>query len=128
MKIEGKNAASNLALKQGMTLDTERRCYMRWKKIFGWFHVGEACRSLPKADYVLLFRTLYAKCEACSPEDFERSSTIQVSLVYHRTRKLIVHECRSMAEGLEIAARLSQALGLRVRDSATDRTHPRWIS
>ncbi len=127
MKIDGKYAASNFVVQQGLSLDTDKRCYTKSKKLFGFLNIGEGCKPLPKTDYILLFRTLYAKCEACSPEDFANSSTIQVSLVHHKNRKIIVHECKSMEESLEKARQLAQALGLKIRDRATDRTKSAWL-
>lgn len=127
MKIDGKYAASNFIVQQGLILDTDKRCYIKSRKIFGMFDISEKCKPLPKLDYVLLFRTLYAKCEECSMEDFETSSLIQLSLVYNKNRKLIIHEGKNMKESLEKAKLLSDTYGLRIRDSATDRRKPKWL-
>lgn len=128
MKIDGKYAASNFIVQQGLILDTDKRCYVKSRKLFGMFDISEKCKPLPKLDYVLLFRTLYAKCEECSMEDFETSSLIQLSLVYNKNRKLIVHEGKNMKESLEKARLLSDMYGLRIRDSATDRRKPKWLN
>ncbi len=128
MKIDGKYAASNFIVQQGLILDTDKRCYVKSRKLFGMFDISDKCKPLPKLDYVLLFRTLYAKCEECSMEDFETSSLIQLSLVYNKNRKLIVHEGRNMKESLEKARLLSDMYGLRIRDSATDRRKPKWLN
>ncbi len=128
MKIDGKYAASNFIVQQGLILDTDKRCYVKSRKLFGMFDISDKCKPLPKLDYVLLFRTLYAKCEECSMEDFETSSLIQLSLVYNKNRKLIVHEGKNMKETLEKAKLLSDMYGLRIRDSATDRRKPKWLN
>lgn len=128
MKINGKYEASNLFMQQGLMLDTDKKCYARSKKLFGLFHFSSECKPLPKFNYILLFRTLYAKCEACSTEDFENSSTIQLSLVYNNNRRLIVHECKNMNESLDLAKQLSDTFHLKIRDNASKRGQPRWIS
>lgn len=128
MKINGKYEASNLFMQQGLMLDTDKKCYARSKKLFGLFQFSSECKPLPKFNYILLFRTLYAKCESCSTEDFENSSTIQLSLVYNNNRRLIVHECKNMSESLELAKQLSDTFHLKIRDNASERGKPRWIS
>lgn len=128
MKIDGKYAASNFIVQQGLILDTDKQCYVKSRKLFGLFDISDKCKPLPKLDYVLLFRTLYAKCEECSLEDFETSSLIQLSLVYNKNRKLIVHEGKNMKESFEKARLLAQMYGLKIRDSATDRRKPKWLA
>lgn len=127
MKIVGKYAASNFFLRQGLILDTEKRCYTKSNKIISLFTVNEACKNLPKLDYILLFRTLYAKCEPCEMEDFENASTIQLSLVYNKNRRLIIHESNNFNEIRKMADELALSFDLRIRDSATDRRNPKWL-
>jgi hypothetical protein len=74
-----------------------------------------------------MFRTLYANCEPCTLEDFENTSLIQLSLVYHKNRRLIVHESKNTQEIREMAATLASAFQLRIRDAASDRKHPKWL-
>lgn len=128
MTITGKYAASNIFVKQGLTLDTEKKCYNKSSKVFSLFTFNEGCKTLPKLDYILMFRTLYAKCEPCEMEDFEKSSTIQLSLVYNKNRRLIVHESKNFKEVQTMARQLEESFNLKIRDSASDRRNPKWIS
>lgn len=128
MIITGKFAASNFFVRQGLSLDTDKKCYNISRKIISLFTFREACKNLPKLDYILMFRTLYAKCEPCEMEDFENAATVQLSLVYNKNRRLIIHESKNFAEVKEMAAQLAQSFNLKIRDSATDRRNPKWIS
>ena len=128
MKITGKLAASNLLTRQGIELDTDKKCYQNTNKILSLFTVKSSCKPIPKPDYVLIFRTLYAKCEACSVEDFDSSSLVQLSLVYRKNRRLIINEGGSLIQSVEMARSLASELGLKIRDSATDRRNPVWIT
>lgn len=127
MILKGRYAASNVFLKQGIELDTEKQCFKTYRRLFSLFTFSDACKPIPKADYILLFKTLYAKCEACSEEDFDGSATFQLSLVYNKNRKLILHEGGELNEMKTMAIDLARALGARIRDSATNRRQPRWI-
>ncbi len=127
MKIIGKYAASNFFLRRGVILDTDKKCFTKSNKIISLFTFYEDCQRLPKLDYILMFRTLYAKCEPCELEDFDTTSMIQLSLVYNKNRRLIVHETRNFQEIKELAKQLSDVFNLRVRDSATDRRSPKWL-
>lgn len=128
MKISGIYRASNFFVQQGLVLDTDKKCYHKSNKIAKLFTVNEACKSLPKLDYILMFRTLYAKCEACSIEDFENSSVVQLSFVYNKNRKLIVHESKNFEEVKQMAEQLAKEFKLRIKDSASDRRNSKWIN
>lgn len=108
-------------------LDPLKNCYVKTYRIINLFTFKEKCEKVPQADYILLFRTLYAKCEPCEMEDFEKSSLVQLSLVYRKNRRLIIHESRNTAEAFSLARELSNLYGLKIRDSATDRRNPVWI-
>lgn len=69
-----------------------------------------------------------AKCAACSVDDFEDSTLVQLSLVYRKNRRLIVHESNDINEIKGMAQKIAEDLQLRIRDSATDRRSPRWLS
>ncbi|WP_317900007.1 hypothetical protein [Aurantibacillus circumpalustris] len=75
-----------------------------------------------------MFRTLYAKCEPCEMEDFENNSMIQLSLVYNKNRRLIIHESKDLNEIRTTAGQLASSFNLKIRDSATDRRNPKWLS
>jgi len=128
MKISGIYAASNFFVQQGLELDTDKKCYHKSNKIVRLFTISESCKSLPKLDYILMFRTLYAKCEECSIEDFENSSVVQLSFVYNRNRKLIIHESKNFEEVKMMAEQLAKELNLRIKDTASDRRNSKWIN
>jgi len=127
MEIVGKYAASNFLVKQGIKLDTEKKCYNKTARVFSLFNVNEGCHTLPKLDYILMFRTLYAKCEPCELDDFENASMVQLSLVYNKNRRLIVHESKNFTEIKLMAELLAKNFNLKIRDSATDRRNPKWL-
>lgn len=127
MEITGKYAASNFFVQQGVVVDLARKCYRKFNRLFRFLTFRERCMALPRVDYVLLFKTLYAKCEACSLEDFETSATIQLSLVHHRNRRLIIHESKNLEEMMALAGRLAKELHVKIRDSASDRRNPKWL-
>jgi len=128
MKISGIFKASNFFVQQGLTLDTDEKCYHKSNKIVKLFTINEPCKRLPKLDYILMFRTLYAKCEACSIEDFENSSVVQLSFVYNKNRKLILHESKNFEEVKLMAEQLAKEFKLRIKDSASDRRNSKWIN
>lgn len=128
MKIEGKYASSNFLIQQGILLDTEKKCYNKTNRVLNLITLKETCKALPKMNYLLMFRTLYAKCESCSVEDFENSSIVQLSLVYHKNRKLIVHESKNFEEIKKMAKELALEFNLKIKDSASDRRNSKWVN
>lgn len=128
MIIKGFYMASNIFVKQGIELDTLENRFRKTYKILKLFSFTDGWNNLPKLNYILLFKTLYAKCESCSTDDFENSSIIQLSLVYNKNRKLIIHESKNLHEITQMAHELSKNLSLKIRDSATDRRNPVWIT
>jgi hypothetical protein len=128
MIIQGKYAASNFYYKQGIIIDLAEKTFRKVSSAFGLFRFNDTLRKLPPIDYVLMFKTFYVKCEACDLEEDSGSATYQVSLVYNKNRRLVVHEAKKAAEVKEIAMKMAQALNVRVRDSATNRRAPRWLN
>jgi hypothetical protein len=128
MKVNGKYAASNFFVQQGITLDTENKCFNKTNKIISLFTIKEECKKLPQLDYILMFRTLFAKCESCGVDDFENNSVVQLSLVYNKTKKIIIHETQSLEEVKQIAEQLSKVFNLKIKDSASDRRNPKWLN
>lgn len=126
--IIGKRASSNFFRKMGTQLDLENGLYKAYESVFGM--TSGAWKKIPKFDYILLFKTLYIKCEGCSPEDFEdgHGAVYQLSLVYNKNRKLIVHESKLKDEIFLLAERLSNFYKIKIRDSASDRRNPKWIN
>jgi len=127
MKINGKYTASNFFVRQGVTLDTDKKCFRKSNKIMSLFTVYDECKNLPKSDYILMFRILYAKCESCGIDDFDSSSVIQLSLVYNKNRKFIVHESKNIDVIKQMTEQLSLTLNLKVKDSASGRRNPKWL-
>jgi hypothetical protein len=126
--ITGNIMASSVFFRQQMQVDLEKRQYRLVKHLFGLFTIRDEWKKFGKIDYVLLFRTLYAKCETCTAEDFERSSVIQLSLVYNKNRRLIISEGSDLVEMKRTGLKIAEELKLKVRDSATDRRNPVWVS
>lgn len=127
MKVEGKYASSNFLIQQGILLDTDKKCYNKTNKVLNLLTFKEVCKTLPKMNYLLMFRTLYAKCESCSVEDFENSSIVQLSFVYNKNRKLIVHESKNFEEIKQLAYQLAKEFSLKIKDSASDRRNFKWF-
>jgi hypothetical protein len=126
--IIGKRANSNFFRKLGTLLNLEEGLYKVYDNVFGI--KSGTWKKLPKFDYILLFKTLYIKCEGCSPEDFEndKGAIYQLSLVYNKNRKLIVHESKIKDDVFELAEKLKSFYHIKIKDSASDRRNPKWIS
>lgn len=124
--IKGLRAGNNWLRKSGTLLDLEKGLYMSYESIAG-IRSG-TWKVLPKIDYLLLFRAVYVKCEACSLDEFEdvKRGHYQLSLV-HKQRRIILHESKNKEEVFAMARKLSRIMNLRVRDSASERQQPRWL-
>lgn len=127
MEIKGNYANASLALSQGIVVDLSKRCFTKFTRLFHLIKFKDACKPLPKADYVLLFKTFYNKCQSCSVQDFEDSSVVQLSIVYDKNKKLIVNESNDLEAQKQLATQLASELHVRIKDGATDRRHPHWL-
>lgn len=127
MHIHGYLRSSNVIVNQRLALDLDRGMYRVEKKLFGLIPLGSKWQPLPPLDYVLMFKTFYEKCTACDVLNRD-PGTMQVSLVYRKNRKLIIHETPDEQEARDMAAFLASQLDLRLRDAISDRRMPRWIS
>ena len=128
--IIGKRASSNFFRKMGTLLDLKKGLYKAYESSFGI--MSGSWKKTPKFDYILLFKTLYIKCEGCIPEDFDdgKGSVYQLSLVYtmyNKSRKLIIHETKNKHELFELAEKLKAFYNIKIRDAASDRRNPKWI-
>lgn len=125
--VIGKRASSNFFIKMETALDLDKKLYKLSQRFFGL--TSGAWQALPKIDYILVFKTMYAKCESCSIEEFEsdQGATYQLSLVHHKSRKIIVHETSILQEALNMAKKLQIKFQLPLRDAATNRRRPKWI-
>ena len=99
--------------------------HQAWFGLFKFKHK----KPLPKTDYVLVFRALYAKCEPCDIKagGDNDNAFFQVSLVHHKSRRIIVHETKNAAEAFEFAQQLGNTFSLRIRDSATALGKSKWL-
>lgn len=128
MLIKGKYIASNFILRQEVELDLKKKCFSKFTLLFSFIKFRHACEPLPKVDYVLLFKTLYSKCESCRVYDVDKYGVIQLSLVHNKNKKFIVNESADLENSKLLAHQLATALQVNIRDSATDRRHPKWIN
>lgn len=109
-------------------VDPLKKMYKVQESLLGIFKWGEY-EKLPPLDYVLVFKSFFAKCESCSIEEFENNpySFYQVSLV-SKNKRIIVHETEDKSEAFDLAVKMAGEFGLRVRDSATKRTESKWLN
>jgi hypothetical protein len=127
--IIGKRDALSNWLRQFVTIiDIEKRMYKLQEGLLGIFKWG-TYKPLPKIDYVLVFRSLFAKCEACSIEENENNPNayFQVSLVYNNTRRIIVRETKNKDEAFIFAHEVASGLKTKLRDSATTFGKSTWL-
>lgn len=121
--LAGTRKAINNWLRQFKTfIDFEHNTYKIQESLLGIFKWGEF-KPLPNINYVLVFKNVFAKCEACSIDEFENNphSYFQVSLVHNTNRRIIVHETKNKEEAFNIAHQLSDNLHLRIKDSSSRR-------
>lgn len=124
--IIGYRKALNTWLRQfKVIVDLEKRLYKVEESLIGIFKWGQF-KPLPELNYVLVFRSFYAKCEACSLDEHESDTFFQVSLVHHNNRRIITHETKDKAEAFLIAGKLSEGLKLNIKDSASVRGQSSW--
>lgn len=125
--IIGKRASSNFFRKMGTNLDLEKGIYKTYESVFGL--TSGSWKKIPNFDYILLFKTLYIKCEGCVPEDFDDSIGViyQLSLVYNKNRKPIIHESKHKEEVFALAEKLKLFYHIKIKDSASDRRNPKWL-
>jgi hypothetical protein len=127
MKFEGRYGGRGLFLKRTIIVDLPKRCFTKIGKVFSIIRLKDASRPLPKVNYILMFKTLYNKCQSCSVNDFENDSLIQLSFVHDDNKKLIVHESGNIDEIKNLALQLAAELKVNIRDGATDRRNPKWL-
>lgn len=119
--ISGKREAiSNWFRKFGTDIIPFANKYRVNESLLGIFNWSEE-RPLPKIEYVLIFKNVFAKCEACSVDEFENNihAYFQVSLVHHKNRRIIVHQTKNKQEALNIAQALSQQFNKPLKDATT---------
>jgi len=126
--IGKRNAVSNFLRQFTTIIDVEKRVYKIQEGLLGVFQWG-TFKPLPKIDYVLVFRSLFAKCEACAfdEEEDNPNAYFQVSLVYNTNRRIIVHETRKKKDAFDLAEIAASGLETRLRDSATNPRKGVWL-
>lgn len=116
--IIGYRKALNNWLRQFRTfIDLEHKLYKIEESLLNVFKWGKF-EPLPQLNYVLVFRSFYAKCETCSLDE-NADSYYQISLVYNKNRKIITHETKNKSEALHLAEQLASGLNLSIRDAAS---------
>ncbi|MBK9282854.1 MAG: hypothetical protein IPM51_00880 [Sphingobacteriaceae bacterium] len=126
----GKRKAVSNWLRQFMTvIDPIQGLYKIQESLLYIFKWGEFKR-LPKIDYVLVFRQLFAKCESCPVDEIEKdnASFFQVSLVYDKNKRIIFHETRSREDAFIQAKTLAAQLQSRVMDSTNRNGIKSWLT
>ncbi|MBI3518855.1 MAG: hypothetical protein HY062_05805 [Bacteroidetes bacterium] len=126
--IIGKRKALSNWVRQFTTfIDVEKRYYKLEEGLFGIFKWGEF-KPLPKIDYVLVFRSFFAKCEQCSLEDSGNPNAyFQVSLVYNKNRKIILQDTKNKQEALNLAYEVASSLNTKLKDSASTTGEVAWL-
>lgn len=125
----GKRRAISNWLHQFKTeIDLKNLSYKTSESFLGIFKWRES-RPLPKVDYVLIFKQLFAKCESCSVEEYENNihSYYQVSLVYGNNRRIIIEETKNEKEAFAMGKQLATGLNTKLKDSASNRRKSAWL-
>lgn len=128
--LAGTRKAINNWLRQFKTfINFDNHTYKIQESLLGIFKWGEF-KPLPQLNYVLVFKNVFAKCEACSIDEFENNphAYFQVSLVHNKNRRIIVHETKNKEEAFAMAQELGSHLHLRIKDSASNRREAVWLS
>lgn len=127
--IIGKRAALSNWIRQFATIiDIEKRMYKMQEGLLGVFKWG-TFKPLPKIDYVLIFKSLFVKCETCSLEEYENNPNayFQVSLVYNKNRKIVLEETKNKDEAFALANSVAVGLKTKLKDSASVRGKSTWL-
>lgn len=126
--IGRREALSNWIRQFNTIIDIEKGVYKIQEGLLGIFKWG-TFKPLPKVDYVLVFRSLFAKCETCSLDEYENNPNayFQVSLVYNKNRKIVVEETKNKEEAFAKAKKVAIGLNTKLRDSATVRGQSTWL-
>lgn len=126
--IGRRNAISNWGRQFRTIIDFDKNTYKLQETLFGFFKWG-SYKPLPKPDYVLLFKNVFLKCETCSVDEYDNypHAYIQVSLVYDKKRRIVVHETKNPEEAFNYAKKLATNLDLKIRDAFTDKRNPKWL-
>jgi hypothetical protein len=128
MIVGNRKALSNWARQFKTVIDLEKKVYKIQEGLFGLFTWGDF-KPLPKINYVLIFKSFFAKCEACTIDDFDdnANSYFQISLVYQNNRRIIVHETKNKQEAFSFAKEIASGLETPLKDSASNKRQSVWL-
>lgn len=120
--IGRREAISNWLRQFDTIIDLKAKAYKIQEGLLGIFKWG-SYKPLPKVNYVLVFRSLFSKCEACSTDDSDNNpnSYYQVSLVYNKNRRIIVSETRKKDDAFIFGRKLAEELNAPFKDSVSNR-------
>lgn len=123
--IIGVRKALNNWLRQFRTfIDLERKVYKIEESLLNIFKWGKY-EPLPQLNYVLIFRSFYAKCETCSMDE-NADTYYQISLVHNHNRRIITHETKNKTEAFTFAEKLARGLSLSIKDAASVPGQSTW--
>ena len=127
--IGKREAISNVIRKTTSIVDLDKRIYKIQESLFGIFKWGDF-KPLPKLNYVLVFRSLFANCEPCAFDETtdNPNAFFQISLIYNKNRRIIVHETKDKTEAFALAKELATGLNQRVMDSASKPGKGVWLT
>lgn len=127
--VGNRKALSNWVRQFKTIVDIEKKAYKIQEGLFGIFNWGDF-KPLPKINYVLIFKSFFAKCEACTIDDFEdnANSYYQISLIHNNTRRIIVHETKNKIEAFNFAKEMASSLKAHLKDSASNKRQSVWLS
>ena len=123
--IIGVRKALNNWLRQFRTfIDLENKVYKIEESLLNIFKWGKY-EPLPQLNYVLVFRSFYAKCETCSMDE-NADTYYQISLVHNHNRRIITHETKNKTEAFAFAENLARGLSLSIKDAASVPGQSTW--
>ena len=123
--IIGVRKALNNWLRQFRTfIDLENKVYKIEESLLNIFKWGKY-EPLPQLNYVLVFRSFYAKCETCSMDE-NADTYYQISLVHNHNRRIITHETKNKTEAFTFAENLARGLSLSIKDAASVPGQSTW--
>ena len=123
--IIGVRKALNNWLRQFRTfIDLENKVYKIEESLLNIFKWGKY-EPLPQLNYVLVFRSFYAKCETCSMDE-NADTYYQISLVHNHNRRIITHETKNKTEAFTFAEKLARGLSLSIKDAASVPGQSTW--
>lgn len=123
--IIGVRKALNNWLRQFRTfIDLENKVYKIEESLLNIFKWGKY-EPLPQLNYVLVFRSFYAKCETCSMDE-NADTYYQISLVHNHNRRIITHETKNKTEAFTFAEKLARGLSLNIKDAASVPGQSTW--